>query len=141
MIGDPSGRSATRPRLTEEEVKTNAQTYLDQVYKILDEEKTRVVYNSSWLSPLTFSNVIELSAKYSVARMLERDDFKKRFKAITEDAEIECTIHELRHTFASQLAIAGVSIYKISKWLGHASIKTTEIYAHLTPNDDDIGRF
>ncbi len=80
LIGDPSGKSSTRPRLSEEEVKENARTYMDQVYKILDKEKTRVVYNASWLSTLTFSDVIELSAKYSVARMLERDDFKTRFK-------------------------------------------------------------
>ncbi|MCD6384935.1 tyrosine--tRNA ligase, partial [Candidatus Sumerlaeota bacterium] len=79
-IGDPSGRSDTRPRLSEEQIKENARTYLDQVYKILDREKTKIVYNSSWLGALTFSDVIELSAKYSVARMLERDDFKKRFR-------------------------------------------------------------
>ena len=79
-IGDPSGRSATRPRLSEEQVQENARTYLEQVYKILDEQKTRVVFNSTWLSAMTFVQVIELSAKYSVARMLERDDFKKRFK-------------------------------------------------------------
>lgn len=79
-IGDPSGRSETRPQLSEEQVKENARTYLEQVYKILDEEKTKIVYNSSWLGKLTFSDVIELCAKYSVARMLERDDFKKRFR-------------------------------------------------------------
>ncbi len=79
-IGDPSGRSATRPRLTPEQVEENARTYFEQVYKILDKEKTQIVYNSKWLEQLTFADVIELSAKYSVARMLERDDFKTRFK-------------------------------------------------------------
>ncbi|MCX7766415.1 MAG: tyrosine--tRNA ligase, partial [Candidatus Sumerlaeia bacterium] len=80
MIGDPSGRSVTRPKLTREQVQANAKTYFEQVFKILDEQKTRVVYNSDWLGKMSFAEVIELSAKYSVARMLERDDFKTRFK-------------------------------------------------------------
>jgi len=80
MIGDPSGRSKTRPRLTEKEVKENAKTYFDQVFKVLDEKLTEVRYNSEWLAPLRAQDVIELAATYTVARMLERDDFEKRFK-------------------------------------------------------------
>ena len=80
MIGDPSGRSKTRPRLTEEEVKENAKTYFDQVFKVLDEKLTEIRYNSEWLAPLRARDVIELAATYTVARMLERDDFEKRFK-------------------------------------------------------------
>jgi len=77
-IGDPTGRSETRKRLTTEEVAENARTYLDQIFKILDPDKTEVVYNSSWFDKMSFANVIELGARYTVARMLERDDFKKR---------------------------------------------------------------
>lgn len=77
-IGDPTGRSITRKRLTSEEVEANAKTYMDQIFKILDPEKTEVVYNSSWFESMNFTKVIELGAKYTVARMMERDDFKKR---------------------------------------------------------------
>ena len=80
MIGDPSGRSKTRPRPTEEQVRENAKTYFDQVFKVLDEKLTEVRYNSEWLAPLRARDVIELAATYTVARMLERDDFEKRFK-------------------------------------------------------------
>ncbi len=79
-IGDPTGKSETRKQLTEEQVLTNAKTYERQIFKILDREKTRVVFNSQWLAPLNFVQVIELAAKYTLARMLERDDFHKRFK-------------------------------------------------------------
>ncbi|MGE5484880.1 MAG: tyrosine--tRNA ligase [Ignavibacteriales bacterium] len=79
-IGDPSGRSDTRRQLTEEEVAANARTYEAQVFKILDPARTRVVFNSSWLGKLDFAGVIHLAAKYTVARMLERDDFHNRFK-------------------------------------------------------------
>jgi tyrosyl-tRNA synthetase len=79
-IGDPTGKSETRKPLSADEVAANAKTYLDQMFRILDREKTRVVYNSDWLSKMTFADVIELSAKYTVARMLERDEYKKRFK-------------------------------------------------------------
>lgn len=78
-IGDPTGKSETRKPLSEEDVKRNAQTYQEQIYKILDPEKTTLYYNSEWLSPLNFSEVVELSAKMTVARMLERDDFEKRY--------------------------------------------------------------
>lgn len=79
MIGDPTGRSKTRKQLTHDEVVTNAQTYEKQIFKILDKEKTEVRFNSEWLSKLNFSDVIKLSSKCTVARMLERDDFQKRF--------------------------------------------------------------
>jgi tyrosyl-tRNA synthetase len=80
MIGDPSGRSATRPPLTSEEVAANAQTYAEQVYKILDPDKTRLEFNSRWMSKMDAVGLIELAAKHTVARMLERDDFEKRYK-------------------------------------------------------------
>ncbi len=80
-IGDPTGKSETRKQLTEKEVIANAETYKEQIFKILDPGKTEVVFNSTWLSPLTFEQVIELSAKYTVARMLERDDFHNRYKS------------------------------------------------------------
>lgn len=79
MIGDPTGRNATRPALTEDEVKENAKTYASQVFKILDEEKTEVDYNSRWLGALSPAEFIQLTGKYTVARMLERDDFQKRY--------------------------------------------------------------
>lgn len=79
-IGDPSGKSETRRALTEEDVLKNAKTYEEQIFRVLDKEKTEVVFNSSWLAPLQFSDVVKLAAKYTVARMLERDDFSKRFK-------------------------------------------------------------
>lgn len=78
-IGDPTGKSETRKQLTEEDVKRNAETYQKQIYKILDPQKTQLFYNSQWLGPLTFVDVVELSAKLTVARMLERDDFSKRY--------------------------------------------------------------
>jgi tyrosyl-tRNA synthetase len=81
MIGDPTGKNATRPPLTEEEVKQNAKTYQNQVFKILDKEKTHVVFNSEWLKNLGADGMLKLSAQYTVARMLERDDFSKRFKS------------------------------------------------------------
>ncbi|MFC1517296.1 tyrosine--tRNA ligase [Candidatus Margulisiibacteriota bacterium] len=80
LIGDPSGRSETRPALTQDEVKINARTYQDQVFKILDKKKTTVVYNSRWLNKLNAVDIIHLSSKHTVARMLERDDFEKRYK-------------------------------------------------------------
>jgi tyrosyl-tRNA synthetase len=80
MIGDPTGKSETRPPLTKEEVLENAKTYAEQVFKILDPEKTIVVFNSEWLSEMTAADLIKLTSKYTVARMLERDDFEKRFK-------------------------------------------------------------
>jgi len=78
-IGDPTGKSETRKQLTDEDVKRNAATYQEQLGKILDPAKTDVVYNSEWLAPMTFADVVQLSAKYTVARMLEREDFTKRY--------------------------------------------------------------
>lgn len=78
-IGDPTGKSETRKQLTEEDVKRNAETYQKQVYKILDPELMKLYYNSEWLAPLNFADVVNLAAKVTVARMLERDDFTKRY--------------------------------------------------------------
>ncbi len=79
-IGDPSGKSEMRKQLTEEQVMINAKTYEDQVFKILDKEKTDIYFNSKWLAGLDFAGVLELASKYTVARMLERDDFANRYK-------------------------------------------------------------
>ncbi|MCL1123131.1 tyrosine--tRNA ligase [Shewanella surugensis] len=79
MVGDPSGKNSTRPALTREQVKANAQTYIEQVYKILDAEKTRIEFNSDWLEPLGAAGMIRLASQQTVARMMERDDFKKRY--------------------------------------------------------------
>lgn len=79
-IGDPTGKSETRKQLTEEEVQANAITYQQQIFKVLDNEKTVIHYNSEWLMPLKLSDVLQLAGKYTVARMLERDDFNKRLK-------------------------------------------------------------
>lgn len=81
MVGDPTGRSETRNMLTPEQVSENARTYQDQVFKILDKDKTTVVYNSHWLNKLTPHDFLVLTSKYTVARILERDDFNKRFKS------------------------------------------------------------
>ena len=81
MIGDPSGKNATRPRLTPEEVQANARTYQEQIFRILDPEKTVIDFNSRWFGAMSASGMIELAAKYTVARMLERDDFAKRYKS------------------------------------------------------------
>ncbi|MFZ6780830.1 tyrosine--tRNA ligase [Undibacterium sp. Ji83W] len=83
MIGDPSGRNATRPPLTREQIEDNAQTYFKQAALVLDASKTEIRYNSEWSDPLGARGMIQLSSKYTVARMMERDDFTKRFKAGT----------------------------------------------------------
>ncbi len=80
MIGDPTGKSVTRPPLTQEEVKENAETYCEQVFKILDPKKTKVVFNSEWMGKMDAAGLIQLAGKQTVARMLERDDFSKRYK-------------------------------------------------------------
>jgi tyrosyl-tRNA synthetase len=98
MIGDPSGRNATRPPLTIEETKANAQSYLEQAVKILDKDETEVVFNSSWLGTMKFDDVIKLASKYTVARMLERDDFTKRFKA-----GIPISVHEFLYPLAQAM--------------------------------------
>lgn len=88
-IGDPSGRSATRPALTPEEVEVNAKTYLEQVFKILDPKKTEIRRNSEWFKKMTFADALALSRKMTVARMLERDDFSKRFAHNTPISIVE----------------------------------------------------
>ena len=90
IIGDPTGRNVTRPPMTRDEIERNAATYRQQVFKILDPEKTEVRFNSTWLAKLTFEDVVHLCSKYTVARLLERDDFSKRFKE-----GIPISVHEL----------------------------------------------
>ena len=79
MIGDPTGKSATRPALTQEQVNENAQSYQDQIFKILDHDKTNIVFNSTWMGKMSAADMIQLAGKHTVARMLERDDFSKRY--------------------------------------------------------------
>ena len=81
MIGDPTGKSATRPPLSDEQIQENSKTYQDQVFKILDKNKTQVVFNSHWMKKLTSADMIKLASQQTVARMLERDDFSKRYKS------------------------------------------------------------
>jgi tyrosyl-tRNA synthetase len=94
-IGDPSGRNVTRPPMTAQEIERNAETYRQQVFKILDREKTVVLYNSEWLDKLRYEDIIRLCAKYTVARLLERDDFAKRFKE-----NLPISVHELLYPLA-----------------------------------------
>ncbi|MBM7866223.1 tyrosine--tRNA ligase [Heliobacterium gestii] len=89
-IGDPSGKSETRKQLTEEEVNRNAATYKEQIFKVLDPAKTEMTFNSHWLQPLNFADILQLAAKYTVARMLERDDFSKRMRE-----NLPIGVHEL----------------------------------------------
>ena len=95
MIGDPSGRSKTRPQLTEDQIRQNAETYKEQVFKILDPEKTVVAFNSEWLSGLGAEGLVRLASRYTVARMLERDDFHRRFRG-----EQPISIHEFLYPLA-----------------------------------------
>jgi len=95
MIGDPSGRNATRPPLTFEEAQENAKSYWEQAKKILDPQKTKIVHNSEWLKKMSFEDVIKLASKYTVARMLERDDFTKRFQG-----GVPISMHELLYPLA-----------------------------------------
>jgi tyrosyl-tRNA synthetase len=95
MIGDPSGRSATRPPMTREQIAQNAETYKAQVFKILDPAKTEVRFNSEWLEPLQYLDIIKLCAKYTVARVLEREHFAKRYKE-----GVPISIHELIYPLA-----------------------------------------
>lgn len=95
FIGDPSGRSQTRPQLTKEEIRVNAETYREQAVCILDPAKTHTVFNSSWLAPLTFTDIIHLGARFTVARMMERDDFQNRYSS-----GIPIGIHEFLYPLA-----------------------------------------
>jgi tyrosyl-tRNA synthetase len=95
LIGDPTGRNVTRPPMTREEINRNAETYKMQVFKILDPHKTEIRFNSEWLQPLPFESVIALCSKYTLARLLERDDFTKRFKE-----GIPILMHELLYSLS-----------------------------------------
>lgn len=94
-IGDPTGKKTTRPQLTEEEIRANAATYASQVFKILDPERTRIVYNNDWLGKLTFADVIRLASTYTVARMMEREDFRTRFQQ-----QLPISLHEFLYPLA-----------------------------------------
>tara|TARA_Y100001947_G_scaffold18095_1_gene13212 strand:- start:157 stop:1362 length:1206 start_codon:yes stop_codon:yes gene_type:complete len=98
MIGDPSQRNKTRPQLTLEETKANAESYIEQAGQVLNIDSLKIVYNSTWLDAMHFSDVIRLSSHYTVARMLERDDFTKRYKA-----EIPISIHEFMYPLAQAM--------------------------------------
>ncbi|MCK5833325.1 tyrosine--tRNA ligase [bacterium] len=98
MIGDPSGKNSTRPQLTFEETRENGKSYFEQAAKILDPDKTRIVYNSEWLGKMDFTEVIRLAATYTVARMLERDDFSKRYAA-----EQPIGVHEFLYPLAQAM--------------------------------------
>ena len=95
MIGDPSGRNKTRPQLTLEEARSNAESYVEQSKVILDIDKLKILYNSEWLNEMNFNDVVKLASSYTVARMLERDDFTKRFQS-----EIPISIHEFLYPLA-----------------------------------------
>lgn len=95
LIGDPSGRSTTRPALTREQIDANATTYIEQAYKILDPDRTEMVRNSEWLGALDFEGVLRLASQFTVARIMERDDFQKRFRE-----GIGISLHELLYPMA-----------------------------------------
>ena len=95
MIGDPSGRNKTRPQLTLEEARSNAKSYVEQAKVILDIDKLKILYNSDWLNKMNFNDVVKLASSYTVARMLERDDFTKRFQS-----EIPILLHEFLYPLA-----------------------------------------
>ena len=95
MIGDPSGRNKTRPQLTLEEARSNAESYVEQSKVILDIDKLKILYNSDWLNNMNFNDVVKLASSYTVARMLERDDFTKRFQS-----EIPILLHEFLYPLA-----------------------------------------
>ena len=95
LIGDPTGRNVTRPPMTREALNENAETYKTQVFKILDPEKTEVRFNSEWLEPLRYEDIVRLCSKYTVARILERDDFSKRYKE-----GVPISVHELLYPLA-----------------------------------------
>ncbi len=98
MIGDPSGRNSSRPPLSFEEARENGKSYFEQASKILHKEKTRIIYNSEWLGKMTFEDVIKLASKYTVARMLERDDFTNRYKG-----GIPILMHEILYPLAQAM--------------------------------------
>jgi tyrosyl-tRNA synthetase len=104
MIGDPSGRNVTRPALSLEESSRNGQSYLEQASKILNKEETKIVYNSEWLGKMSFEDVIKLSSKYTIARMLERDDFTKRYRSGEP-----ISMHEILYPLAQAMDSVAIS--------------------------------
>ena len=104
LIGDPTGRNITRPPMTREEIDRNAETYKAQVFKILDPDKTEIRFNSEWLGALRFEDMIRLCSNYTVARILERDDFSKRYKEGTP-----ISVHELLYPLAQALRFGGAA--------------------------------
>ncbi len=109
LVGDPSGRSATRPRLEEEEVRANAQTYLDQFFKVVDRERTEVRWNGDWFSGMTFKEILHLASQFTVARMLERDDFEKRYRA-GEPISVHEFLYPLMQAYDSVVVRADVEL-------------------------------
>ena len=109
LIGDPSGKSSTRPELTRDEVDANAKTYIEQVYRILDPEKTEIRYNSEWLGKLNFEAILKLLRKMTVARILERDDFSQRYKSNTPISLVEF-VYPLAQAYDSVVVKADVEL-------------------------------
>lgn len=104
LIGDPSGRSTTRPSLTREQIDTNATTYMEQAFKVLDPGRTTVRRNSEWLDPLSFADVLKLTSQFTVARIMERDDFQKRYRE-----GIGISLHELLYPMAQAYDSVAIS--------------------------------
>jgi len=109
LVGDPSGRSATRPTLTEETVNANAQTYLDQFFKVVDKERTEVRWNGEWFKAMSFVDVLKLTSRFTVARILERDDFNIRFKQ-GEPISVHELLYPLMQAYDSVIIRADVEI-------------------------------
>lgn len=109
LVGDPSGRSQTRPRLTEEEVAQNAQSYLDQFFKVVDADRTQVRRNGDWFRTMSFTDILHLAAQFTVARMLERDDFEKRYRA-GEPISVHEFLYPLMQAYDSVMIRADVEI-------------------------------
>lgn len=109
VIGDPTGNSSTRPELKKEEVEANAKTYIEQVFRILDPDKTEIRYNSEWLGKLNFEEVLKLLRKMTVARILERDDFSQRFKSNTPISLIEF-VYPLAQAYDSVVVKADIEL-------------------------------
>jgi len=109
LVGDPSGRNKTRPRLSEEEVRANAQTYLDQFFKVVDRERTEVRWNGDWFSTMKFTEILHLTSRFTVARILERDDFDQRWKA-QEPIGVHELFYPLMQAYDSVMIRADVEI-------------------------------
>jgi len=105
MVGDPSDKNETRPRLSHEEVMANAATYEKQFFKILDRHKTEIHYNGDWFKDMTFVEITDIASKYTVARMLERDDFKKRYKSGQPISIHEFFYPLMPDSFSSELSV------------------------------------